>query len=31
MEIIMKILIFIALLLAVVKEFISNSEKDFWG
>ena len=31
MEIIMKILIFIAILLAVVKEFISNSDKDFWG
>lgn len=31
MEIIMKILVFIALLLAVVKEFISNSDKDFWG
>ena len=31
MGIIMKILIFIALLLAVVKEFISNSDKDFWG
>ena len=31
MEFIMKILVFIALLLAVVKEFISNSDKDFWG
>ena len=31
MEFIMKILIFIAILLAVVKEFISNSDKDFWG
>lgn len=31
MGIIMKILVFIAILLAVVKEFISNSDKDFWG
>ena len=31
MVFIMKILVFIALLLAVVKEFISNSDKDFWG
>ena len=31
MEIIMKILVFIAILLAVIKEFISNSDKDFWG
>lgn len=31
MGFIMKILIFLALLCAVVKEFISNSDKDFWG
>ena len=31
MGIIMKVLAFIAILLAVVKEFISNSDNDFWG